>query len=91
MFPESVISKRIGSEELSAGVKISGDSSRRRDSMMSMNRGAMPFNVARDLKSLSASLTLVIYFAGFLMSFWAAKASRSATVMSSCLPRMEKA
>ena len=72
-----------------AGAKTSGESSRSRDSIMSMKRAATPFAVAKERKSLSASFTLLMYFEGFLMSFWAAKASRSAVVIFSNLPRTE--
>ena len=72
-----------------AGAKTSGDNSRSRDSIMSMKREATPFAEAKDRKSLSASFTLSMYFEGFLMSFWAAKASRSAVVISSNLPHTE--
>ena len=72
-----------------AGAKTSGESSRSRDSIMSMKREATPFAEAKDRKSLSASFTLSMYFEGFLMSFWAAKASRSAVVIFSNLPRTE--
>ena len=79
----------LGLEVTIAGAKTSGDNSRSRDSIMSMKREATPFAEAKDRKSLSASFTLSMYFEGFLMSFWAAKASRSAVVISSNLPRTE--
>ena len=72
-----------------AGAKTSGDNSRSRDPIMSMKREATPFAEAKERKSLSASFTLLMYFEGFLMSFWAAKASRSAVVIFSNLPRTE--
>ena len=67
------------------GANTSGDNSRSLDSMISIRRGATPFVVASTLKSRSESLALSMYFAGFLISFWAENAKRSARVIFSSL------